>query len=80
MNEAKLAEKLRRHYSRDGEHRVLFFMSFRPDELEESCLKKVFEISGEVLKRGKGKILECCYSQFLENGKVWNHRSEELLS
>jgi hypothetical protein len=42
MNEAKLAEKLRRHYSQDGEYRVLFFMSSRPDELEESRLKKVF--------------------------------------
>lgn len=80
MNEAKLAEKLRRHYSWDGEYRVLFFMSFRPDELEETRLKKVFEISGEVLKRKKGKILGCCYSQFLENGKIWNHRSEDLSS
>jgi hypothetical protein len=32
-------------------------MSSRPDELEESHLKKLFKISGEVLKGGKGKIL-----------------------
>jgi hypothetical protein len=53
-------------------------MSSRPDELEESHLKKLFKISGEVLKGGKGKILGCCYSQFLEDGKIWNHRSEEV--
>jgi hypothetical protein len=53
-------------------------MSSRPDEKEESRLKKPFRISSEVLKGKKGRILGCCYSQFLEDGKIWNHKSEEV--
>jgi hypothetical protein len=53
-------------------------MSYRPDEKEESGLKKPFRISSEVLKGKKGRILGCCYSQFLGDGKIWNHKSEEV--
>jgi len=66
------------YYEPKSKYRVLFFMSSRPDEKEESRLKKPFRISSEVLKGKKGRILGCCYSQFLEDGKIWNHKSEEV--
>jgi len=78
QNTDQLRDKIKTYYYAAGCYRVLFSMSSRPDRKEESRLEKLFKISAEVLKGKKGRILGCCYSQFLEDGKIWNHKSEEV--
>lgn len=76
MNDDKLIDKIKSHYSGEGKYRVIFFMGHRIPELEQKRLEKLFEIVKNTLPSKKGRILGACYSQYLKDGKFYDWRNE----
>lgn len=74
-DEAQLREKFQKYYKDEGKYRVIFFMASRYNQ-EQSRLDKLFNIVEGEMKGLTGRILGACYSQYLENGKVYNLRGE----
>ena len=72
----QLENKIKNNYCRDGAFRVVFFMSSQYNN-EKGRLEKLFEISKNVLKNKPNRILGCCYSEFLKDGKLFNIKREE---
>lgn len=76
---AELSKKINR-YNGDGRFRVIFFMKNRDNaELDHTRLNKLFEIIKKVMKKKPNRILGACYTQYLQDGKVYNLRGESTL-
>lgn len=76
MDDSQLEEKLRKHYL-DSEGQVIFIMRHREfPHLEIHRLQKVFNISEKVFPNMPNKVLGACYSQYLENGIIYNRKGD----
>lgn len=68
----KIRTKLEDYYSGHGDYRVLFIMGHTDKEyLEINRVKKLFEISAEVLKEKPNRVMGACYTEFLKSGKLY---------
>jgi hypothetical protein len=76
MDESQLEKKLLNHYAR-APGQVVFFMRHREHpRLEARRLKKLFAISERVFPSQPNKVLGACYTQYLENGIVFNRKGQ----
>lgn len=73
MSDKQLENKLR-HYAGIG-GQVIFIMRHRQcPRLEPRRLQKIFNLSEKVFPNMPNKILGACFTQYLENGIVWNRK------
>lgn len=89
MDDAQLADKIRTHYSGHGAFRVVFFMATKEfqhwktkqhlKQLELKRLYMLFEIIKRVLPEKPNRILGASYTQYLEDGKIYNYKGREVL-
>ncbi|HUN54306.1 MAG TPA: hypothetical protein VMU29_04040, partial [Smithella sp.] len=79
MSESQLEEKLVKNYSRQIVQ-IIFIMRHREcPHLEAERLRKVFQISAKVFPHQPNKVLGACYTQYLENGNVFNRKGQAKL-
>lgn len=65
MSPEQLRKKIQAYYSQEGSYRVLFIMKHEKPHLEGDRVKMINQISGEVLKGKKGRILAVGYKEAL---------------
>jgi hypothetical protein len=76
MSESQLEEKLSKNYSHLNVQ-LIFIMRHREcPHLEAERLRKVFQISTKVFPQQPNKVLGACYTQFLENGMIYNRKGQ----
>lgn len=76
MDDNQLEKKLLDHYAGTS-GQVIFFMRHREHpRLEERRLKKLFHVSEKVFPDQPNKVLGACFSQYLENGIVFNRKGQ----
>lgn len=76
MNDKQLEEKLLNHYA-DINVQVVFIMRHRDwPRLEAKRLQKVFDISRKVFPDMPNKVLGACYTDYLENGIIYNRKGQ----
>lgn len=74
MDDKQLEEKFLKHYA-NSDGQIVFIMRHREcPELEAERLQKIFRISEKVFYNKPNKVLGACYSQFLENGILYNRK------
>jgi hypothetical protein len=80
MDRKQLIEKMMIHYSKREKLQVLFIMCHKHDisELEQKRLDMLFSVSKEVFPYKPNRVLGCCYTDFLRNGKVFNRKGVEV--
>jgi hypothetical protein len=79
MSESQLEEKLSKNYSHLNVQ-LIFIMRHREcPQLEAERLRKVFQISTKVFPHQPNKVLGACYTQYLENGIVFNRKGQAKL-
>ncbi len=86
MSKDQLIDKIKRHYTGKGIFQVIFWMAtaeyahWKTKEnikrLENNRLIMLFDILKETMKEKPNRILGASYSQFLEDGKLFNMRRE----
>ncbi len=87
MNEDQLRDKIQRYYSGKGKFIVIFWMAtaeyahWKTKEnikrLEKNRLNMLFDILKETMREKPNRILGACYSQFLEDGKLYTMKGDE---
>jgi len=76
MSDSQIEKKLRKNYA-GTPGQIIFFMRHRQcPRLEAKRLQKLFCISQEVFPKMPNKVLGACYSQYLENGIIWNRKGQ----
>jgi hypothetical protein len=76
MDMRQLEKKLLNHYAGIGGQAVFFMRHREHPRLEERRLRKLFYISERVFPRQPNKVLGACYTQYLENGIVFNRKGQ----
>jgi len=79
MSDSQIEKKLRKHYAGTSGQLVFFMRHRQCPRLESKRLQKLFRISQEVFPKMPNKVLGACYSQYLENGMIWNRKGQEKL-
>lgn len=84
MGRGQLKEKIKAHYIGKGAFRVVFFLGTAEYAhwknlatikcLEKNRLNLLFEVSRRVLKDKPNRLLAACYHEYLEDGKIYNHK------
>ena len=84
MGRGQLKEKIKAHYIGKGAFRAVFFMGTAEYAhwknlatikcLEKNRLNLLFEVARRVLKDKPNRLLGACYHEYLEDGKVYNHK------
>ncbi|WP_148202544.1 hypothetical protein [Syntrophus aciditrophicus] len=78
MTDSQLEEKLRKHYM-GTRGQIVFIMRHREfPHLEAHRLQKVFNISAKVFPEMPNKVLGACYTQFVENGIIYNRKGKAM--
>jgi cystathionine beta-lyase family protein involved in aluminum resistance len=78
MNDSQLEKKLVEHYTKTNVQ-VVFIMRHREaPQLEAKRLEKIFHISEKIFEDKPNKVLGACYSEFLDNGKIYNRKGKEM--
>ena len=84
MGKKQLIEKIKERYICKGAYRVVFFLGtaeyahWKNIEtikcLERNRLDILFRIVRKVLKDKPNRVLGACYHEYLQNGKIYNHK------
>ena len=84
MGRGQLKEKIKAHYIGKGAFRVVFFTGTAEYAhwkntatikcLEKNRLNLLFEVTRRVLKDKPNRALGACYHEYLEDGKLYNHK------
>jgi hypothetical protein len=84
MGRGQLKDKIKARYIGKGAFRVVFFMGTAEYAhwknlatikcLEKNRLTLLFEVARRVLKDKPNRLLGACYHEYLEDGKVYNHK------
>lgn len=84
MGKKQLTEKIKSHYIAKGAYRVVFFLGTAEYAhwknldtikcLERNRLTLLFRIIKKVLRDKPNRILGACYHEYLQNGKIYNHK------
>jgi len=76
MDDRQLEIKLRNHYVGGG-GQIVFIMRHREyPRLEARRLQKIFNISEKVFPGMPNKVLGACYTEYLENGIIYNRKGQ----
>ena len=76
MDDKQLEDKLRRYYAEAG-GQIVFIMRHREyPRLEIRRLQKIFNISEKVFPCMPNKVLGACYTDYLENGIIYNRKGQ----
>ena len=79
MTASQLEEKIKANYLDKGAYRVLFIMGSRYDESnQDKRLKLLFDIVNRLCSHKPGRIIGDTYQGFMETGKVFNLKGEEV--
>lgn len=74
MDDKQIKEKLLKNYA-DTKGQIIFIMRHRhAPRLERERLRKVFTISQDVFYYQPDKVLGAGYTQYLENGNIYNRQ------
>jgi hypothetical protein len=78
MNESQLESKLLKRYANTN-GQVVFIMRHREcPHLEVVRLQKVFDISEKLFRYKPNKVLGACYTEFLEDGRIYNRKGKAI--
>ncbi len=84
MGRGQLKDKIKAHYIGRGAYRVVFWTGTAEYAhwknlatikcLEKNRLNLLFEVSKRALKDKPNRLLGACYHEYLEDGKIYNHK------
>ncbi len=84
MGRGELKDKIKAHYIGRGAYRVVFWTGTAEYAhwknlatikcLEKNRLNLLFEVSRRALKDKPNRLLGACYHEYLEDGKIYNHK------
>ncbi|HOW53622.1 MAG TPA: hypothetical protein PLR60_03120 [Syntrophorhabdaceae bacterium] len=84
MGRGQLKDKIKAHYICKGAYRVVFWTGTAEYAhwknlatikcLEKNRLNLLFEVARRVLKDKPNRLLGACYHEYLEDGKIYNHK------
>jgi hypothetical protein len=84
MGRGQLKDKIKTHYICKGAYRVVFWTGTAEYAhwknlatikcLERNRLNLLFEVARRVLKDKPNRLLGACYHEYLEDGKIYNHK------
>ena len=76
LNDHQLEEKLLKHYAGTN-GQIVFIMRHREyPRLEARRLQKLFNVSEKVFPGMPNKVLGACYTDYLENGIIYNRKGQ----
>jgi hypothetical protein len=89
MDRREIREKIIRNYTQPGMYQVVFIMASRYGrsprirkgviEQERNRLNMLFDIAREILPFKPSRLLGASYEEFLENGKTYNFKGQEIV-
>jgi len=84
MGRGQLKDKIKAHYIGKGAYRVVFWTGTAEYAhwknlatikcLERNRLNLLFEVARRTLKDKPNRLLGACYHEYLEDGKIYNHK------